>query len=90
MKEFIDYAEKDAEEYVETLSERAKSFGVPRSNGEVVSAISSPASAIVEKASKERVDLIVIATRGLDRPKRFLLGVSPLAWWRMQSPRYLS
>jgi EmrB/QacA subfamily drug resistance transporter len=74
LKEFIDYAEKDAQEYVATLAERAKNYGVPSSKGEVVRAISSPASAIVEKANKDRVDLIVIGTRGLDKPKRLLLG----------------
>lgn len=74
LQEFIDYAEKDAEEYVGSLTERAKSYGVPRSKGQAVRALSSPASAIVEKASEEGVDLIVIGTRGLDRPKRLLLG----------------
>lgn len=73
LKELIDSAENGAQEYVSSLAEKAKSFGVP-SKGEVVRAISSPASAIVESAKRDGVDLIVIGTRGLDRPKRLLLG----------------
>jgi nucleotide-binding universal stress UspA family protein len=74
LKEFYDYADKDAKDYVDRLANEAKSLGVPLAKGEVVRAESSPASAISDKAKNEGVDLIVIGTRGLDRPKRLLLG----------------
>jgi EmrB/QacA subfamily drug resistance transporter len=74
LKEFYDYAQKDAEDYVASLAAEAKSMGVPSAKGEVVRADSSPASAITERAKSEGVDLIVIGSRGLDRPKRVLVG----------------
>ena len=74
LKEFYDYAEKDAKDYVDRLANEAKSAGVPIAKGEIIRAESSPASAITGKAKNERVDLIVIGSRGLDRPKRLLLG----------------
>ncbi|MHB2036861.1 MAG: universal stress protein [Nitrososphaerales archaeon] len=73
IKQFYDYAQKDATEYVDGLVAEAKNLGV-RSRGEVVRANSSPVSAITDKAKSEGVDLIVIGTRGLDRPKRLFLG----------------
>jgi nucleotide-binding universal stress UspA family protein len=74
LKEFYDYADKDAKDYVDRLANEAKSAGVPTAKGEIIRAESSPASAITGKAKNERVDLIVIGSRGLDRPKRLLLG----------------
>ncbi|HVB12522.1 MAG TPA: MFS transporter, partial [Nitrososphaerales archaeon] len=73
IKQFYDYAQKDATDYVDGLVAEAKNLGV-RSRGEVVRANSSPVSAITDKAKSEGVDLIVIGTRGLDRPKRLFLG----------------
>jgi nucleotide-binding universal stress UspA family protein len=74
LKEFYDFADKDAKDYVERLAGEAKSQGISLAKGEIVRAESSPATAITEKAKSEGIDLIVIGTRGLDRPKRLLLG----------------
>ena len=74
LKEFYDYAQKDAQDYVDSLVVEAKRLGISSVKGEVIRAISSPASTIVDKANSEAVDLIVIGTRGLDRPKRLLVG----------------
>ena len=74
LKEFYDYAEKDAKDYVDNLAREAKSRGVLSATGEVIRAESAPASAITDGAKSENIDLIVIGTRGLDRPKRLLLG----------------
>ena len=74
LKEFYQYARKDAEDYVATLVSEANSLGVRSARGVVIRAMASPVSAIVDKANGEKVDLIVIGSRGLDRPKRILLG----------------
>ena len=74
IKQFLDYARKDAEDYVENLVNDAKRLGVSTARGEVVRADSSPGSTITEQAKNEGVDLIVIGTRGLDKPKRLILG----------------
>jgi EmrB/QacA subfamily drug resistance transporter len=74
LKESYDSAQKEAQNYVDSLVENAKSIGVSSARGVVIRAISSPASAIVENAKSETVDLIVIGTRGYDRPKRILMG----------------
>jgi nucleotide-binding universal stress UspA family protein len=74
IKEFYDYAQKDAEDYAAGLVKEAKSFGVSSAKGEVIRALSSPASTISDRVKSAGVDLVVIGTRGLDRPKRFVLG----------------
>ena len=74
IKQFYDYAQKDSEDYVAKLVSEAKNLGIASVVGEVVRAQSSPASAITDKAKGEGADLIVIGTRGLDRPKRLFLG----------------
>jgi EmrB/QacA subfamily drug resistance transporter len=74
IQQFYDYAQKDATDYVDSIVAEAKSSGVASVRGEVVRASSSPASTITEKAASERADIIVIGSRGLDRPKRFILG----------------
>jgi EmrB/QacA subfamily drug resistance transporter len=74
IRQFYDYALKDATNYTDSLVREAKSLGVSSARGEVVRAPSSPASAITERAKSEGVDIIVIGTRGLDRPRRLFLG----------------
>ena len=74
ISQFYEYAQKDATVYVDGLVKEAKSLGVSIVRGEVVRAQSSPASVIAEKANGEGADMIVIGTRGLDRPKRLILG----------------
>jgi EmrB/QacA subfamily drug resistance transporter len=74
IQQFYDYAQKDATDYVDSLVAEAEGSGVVSVRGEVVRASSSPATTITEKANSERADIIVIGSRGLDRPKRFILG----------------
>jgi nucleotide-binding universal stress UspA family protein/predicted MFS family arabinose efflux permease len=73
IREYYDYAQKDAREYVDGVVARARGEGV-EARGEVVRTTVSPASAIVGRAKSEHVDLIIIGSRGLDRPRRLLLG----------------
>ncbi len=74
LKERYDYAEKEAEAYVDSVVGEAKSEGVSVAGGTVVRGSGPPADAIVETAKKEGADLIVIGTRGLSAPGRFLQG----------------
>jgi nucleotide-binding universal stress UspA family protein len=71
---FYDYAAKDAKDYVGNLALEATRLGVLSARGEVVRAPSSPATAITERAKEEGADIIVIGSRGLDAPRRFILG----------------
>jgi EmrB/QacA subfamily drug resistance transporter len=74
LKERYDYAEKEAEAYVDLIVGEAKSAGVSVAGGTVVRGSGPPADAIVETAKKEGADVIVIGTRGLGAPGRFLQG----------------
>jgi len=74
LKERYDYAEKEAEAYVNTVVGEAKSAGVSVAGGTVVRGSGPPANAIVETAKKEGADVIVIGTRGLGASGRFLQG----------------
>ena len=74
LKERYDYAEKEAEAYVNSVVGEAKSAGVSVAGGTVVRGSGPPANAIVETAKKEGADLIVIGTRGLGASGRFLQG----------------
>jgi EmrB/QacA subfamily drug resistance transporter len=74
IKEFYEYAEKEAQDYVNSLVAQAEEVGVKSVRGEVVRTSGSAASAIVEKADSEKTDFIVIGTRGLTGPKRFFVG----------------
>ena len=73
IREYLRYAEKDAREYVDGMVAKAREEGV-EARGEVARTTASPASAIVGRARAEQVDLIIIGSRGLDRPRRLLLG----------------
>ena len=74
IKERLDYAEKEARAYVDTVVDRAKSAGVAVAAGTVVRANGPPANAIVEVAKQEGSDHIVIGTRGLGASGRLLQG----------------
>lgn len=74
LKDYYRFAEDVAKRYVDGLVAELKGTGVQTVRGEVVRTGSSPASSIVGRARAERVDLIVIGSRGLDRSKRLLLG----------------
>lgn len=74
IQQFYDLAEKDATTYVEGVAAEAKTKGVISAHGEVIKSASSPSLAITERAKSDGADIIVIGTRGLDRPARFFLG----------------
>jgi|GEM_PF-274029 len=74
LKERYDYAEKEAEAYVNTVVGEAKSAGVSVARGTVVRGSGPPANAITETAKNEGADLIVIGTRGQGASGRFLQG----------------
>jgi len=73
IREYYDNSQKDAREYVDGVVARAKEERV-EARGEVVRTMVSPAGAIVGRARSEHVDLIIIGSRGLDKPRRLLLG----------------
>jgi EmrB/QacA subfamily drug resistance transporter len=74
LKERYDYAEKEAEDYVNSVVGEAKSAGVSVAGGTVVRASGPPANAITETAKREGADVIVIGTRGLGATGRLLQG----------------
>jgi EmrB/QacA subfamily drug resistance transporter len=74
LKERLDYAEKEAEAYVNSVVGEAKSAGVSVAGGTVVRASGPPANAITETAKKEGADMIVIGTRGQSASGRLLQG----------------
>jgi nucleotide-binding universal stress UspA family protein len=74
LKEFYEYAEKEAETYLNSVVGKAREAGVALAKGTVIRTTGSLADAISERAKTERVDLIVIGTRGLGQSGRLLLG----------------
>ncbi|MDA4115144.1 MAG: MFS transporter [Thaumarchaeota archaeon] len=74
LKERYEYAEKEAEDYVNTVVGEAKSAGVSVAGGTVIRANGPPANAITETAKREGADVIVIGTRGLGATGRLLQG----------------
>jgi EmrB/QacA subfamily drug resistance transporter len=74
LKERYDYAEKEAETYINSVVTKARSAGVSVAGGTVLRATSSAADAIAETAKRDGADLIVIGTRGLGASGRLFLG----------------
>lgn len=70
---YYDDLEKEGRKLINQIVEEAKSHGV-NARGEVLRAITSTVATIVEEASKENCDLIVVGTRGLGGFKKLLLG----------------
>jgi nucleotide-binding universal stress UspA family protein len=68
-----DEAKKEAIKYVEEATTRAKNRGVD-ARGEVLENVPSIVQAITDYASQEKVDLIVVGTRGLSGFKKLLIG----------------
>ena len=71
--EYMDFADREAKKLVNGGVLLAKSHGV-RATGQVVMYVPSIVEAITDFAAKNRVDLIVIGTRGLSGFKKLLLG----------------
>jgi nucleotide-binding universal stress UspA family protein len=74
IKERYDYADKEAEAYVNSVVSKAKEAGVSKAEGTVIRATGPPANTIAETAKNEGADLIVIGTRGLGASGRLLQG----------------
>ncbi len=70
---YYDDLEKEGKKLINQTVEEAKSQGV-NAKGEVLRAVASTVATIVEEASKENCDLIVVGTRGLGGFKKLLLG----------------
>ncbi|HZF21360.1 MAG TPA: universal stress protein [Dongiaceae bacterium] len=66
-------AKKKAMKYVEEAATRAKNRGVD-AKGEVLENAPSIVQAITGYASQEKVDLIVVGTKGLSGFKKLLIG----------------
>jgi nucleotide-binding universal stress UspA family protein len=66
-------AKKEAMRYVEEAATRAKNRGLD-AKGEVLENASSIVQAITDYASQEKVDLIVVGTKGLSGFKKLLIG----------------
>ncbi len=72
-QEYYDYLESIGKKYVEKILSQARKQGA-RVRGEVIRASKSIVDTILEFASREEVDLIIIGTRGLGGFKKLLLG----------------
>ncbi len=73
MAELEKHAKKDAEDLVQKIVTLADGEGVA-AKGEVLENIPSAVQAITDFAANERVDLIVVGTRGLSGFKKLIIG----------------
>jgi nucleotide-binding universal stress UspA family protein len=71
--ELYEYGEQEGKKLVQRLVDSAKAKGI-KARGEVMRSVTSTVDEIVKHAENEKVDLIVIGTRGLGGFKRLLLG----------------
>lgn len=71
--EFFEYADKKAKEIVARKASIAKSRGL-KARDVVVRSTNTIVQTIVEFAAKEKIDVIVVGTRGLGGFKRLLMG----------------
>jgi nucleotide-binding universal stress UspA family protein len=73
LTEYYKLGTSEAARSVESALKIAKDAGL-EARGEVIEPVSSTVGAIVEFAEKEKVDMIVMGTRGLGGFKKLLLG----------------
>lgn len=69
----IEKGAKEAEKWFGRIKGKAGNNGV-QVKTQMVESVGSPASAIVDRAQKENIDLIVRGTRGRTKLKKVLLG----------------
>ncbi len=73
MNEFREYEQKEANELITRVKRIAADLGVA-AKGEVLTNIPSTVQAITDYAANEKVDLIVVGTRGLSGFRKLLIG----------------
>ena len=73
LTEYYKLGTVEAGRAVESALSHAKELGL-NAKGEVIEPVSSTVGAIIEFAEKEKIDLIVMGTRGLGGFKKLLLG----------------
>ncbi len=71
--EYYDYSKKAARTYVDRILARARTLGV-NVRAEIREAVMSAVQGITEYAQNEKVDLIVVGTRGLGGFRKLLIG----------------
>jgi nucleotide-binding universal stress UspA family protein len=72
--QFFDMAEKEGTKVVDDALEMAKRESVVKVRGKVLTTVGSVPEAILDAATKDNSDLIVVGTRGLGGFKKLLLG----------------
>ncbi len=73
LTELREHEEKEAHQLIEKVKSMASQHGV-NARGEVLEDIPSVVQAITDYAANEKIDLIVIGTRGLSGFKKLLIG----------------
>lgn len=73
LSDYYTVSNEEAGKAIDSAAKAAKEAGVDAS-GKVIQPVVSAAEAIVEYASAEKVDMIVMGTRGLGGFKRLVLG----------------
>ena len=74
LQDYYDATEKQAKDFLEQAKSLATTSGVVKVSGEIDLEYESIPEQIIDRAGKEKSDLIVIGTRGLGGFKRLLLG----------------
>jgi nucleotide-binding universal stress UspA family protein len=71
---YVEEAKKHAETWYDKIREMAAEKGVKIASADTILDVASVADSIVNYASREKADLIVIGTKGRTGIKKFLLG----------------